>query len=414
MPATDISTPERAAAASARRTRSLVAAGIGLALAAMLAAILFFTSGGGGRAPESFVQAPGAGLPGLTPSTANLLSLSVLGGYHPATDFHLTDQNGNPVSLSRFRGKAVILSFNDDRCTDVCTLLAEDVVRADEDLGPAGRARVVFLSVNVNPFYPQVQYVRAWTEQNGLSALPNWYFATGPIPALEAIWKAYGVYVGLDQSNRTVTHGAVLEFIGPDGAVHAAADFGQNAVDVGPYSHGLGQVAIDLLPSTERVLVGGPQANPGSGTGPGLGQRAPGFRLPLLHGGEGSLSLSTLAGEPVVLNFWASTCQDCRAELGAFAQVAKEDQRIRIVGVDIADPSPSSAVSLLQQAGVTYPVVIDRSGQVAASYEVKGLPTTFYIDRSGRVVVVHPGAMTAEQLRYTLAQFFPNDTPQGG
>jgi cytochrome oxidase Cu insertion factor (SCO1/SenC/PrrC family) len=86
--------------------------------------------------------------------------------------------------LSQFRGKAVVLSFNDDRCTDVCTLLAQDIVRADQDLGRTGRSRVAFVSVNVNPFYPQVRYVKQWSDQQDLGSLPNWHFGTAPVPNL--------------------------------------------------------------------------------------------------------------------------------------------------------------------------------------------------------------------------------------
>ncbi len=397
---------------SDRRRRSLLFLATGVVLAALLAVVLSSRSGGGGG---TATVSGSNSLPGITPASANLLSLSLLpGNGRKAPDFRLTDQSGRPISLSQFRGRSVVLSFNDDQCTDVCTLLAEDVARADRYLGPSGASRVAFVSVNVNPFFPQVSAVRQWTDSNELGSVPNWYFGTGPVATLQSIWKAYGVYVGTDASTRTVTHSTLVEFIDPSGRIRATGDFGQNAVDVNPYSHGLAQAAVDYLPASQRGRVAGPQASPGGGSGGGLGQQAPPFSLPLLTGGSGSsLDLNALRGQPVVLNFWASTCQDCRAELDAFAAAAASDPKVHFVGVDVADPSPSTAAALAHQAGDHYPVVADRSGQVAARYGVSGLPTTVYIDPSGAVAVVHPGAMTAEQLRYTLAQFFPNFTPSG-
>lgn len=385
-----------------------------MVLAAILAAILGAVASGRSAGPSPLAQSPSVDLPGISPATVDLLSLSVYPKMgQPAPDFHLTDQRGQPVSLSQFRGKSVVLSFNDDRCTDVCTLLAEDIVRADQDLGPAGQKKVVFLSVNVNPFYPQVSAVRSWSDSNGLGHIANWYFGTASPSTLKSIWKAYGVYVGLDSKTKNVTHSAFMEYIGPTGTIRATGDFGQTAVDVDPYSHGMAQTAMDLFPASERTPVAGPQAAQPGGRGPGLGQTAPPFDLPSASTGGAAVSLASLRGQPVVLNFWSSTCSNCRSELAAFAQVAAADTQVRFVGVDVADPDPAAAAALARSAGVRYPVVADSGGRVAASYQVAGLPTTVYIDPAGNIAVIHPGAMTAEQLRYTLAQFFPGHTPQG-
>jgi cytochrome oxidase Cu insertion factor (SCO1/SenC/PrrC family) len=386
-------------------------------LAGLLTVVLF-SAGWGGTRPSNppggaTLNAPSPA--GITTATANLLALSPDSSpKRTAPDFHLTDQSGRPISLSQFRGEAVVLSFNDDECTDVCTLLAQDIVRADQYLGATGRSRVTFVSVNVNPFYPQVRYVKQWTGNHDLGKLANWYFATGPVPALQAIWKAYGIYVGADPKTRSVTHGAVIEFVGPSGHLEAGADFGQNAVDVDPYSHGLAQMAVDTLPRSLQTPVTGPQATASGGSGARLSEQAPDFRLPLLGTKTTILDLANLRGRPVVVNFWASTCVDCRAELAAFAQAAEQDPKISFVGVDVADPSAGTAVSLTRQAGITYPQVADTSGQVASTYQVTDLPTTVFLDGTGKVVVRHPGTLTAENLVYALGQFFPNDLSPGG
>ncbi len=395
------------------RRRSWLYLLLGLVLAGALASVLISATSSNRSTGNGLISTGPSQFPGLNPSTVNLLSLSRYPGQaKPAPDFHLTDQNGRPVSLSQFRGKSVVLSFNDDQCTDVCTLLAEDVVRADNYLGATGASRVVFLSVNVNPFYPQPEYARQWSDNNDLGNISNWFFGTGPVATLRSIWKQYGVYVGTDSATRSVTHSALIEFIGPSGTIEATADFGQTAVDVAPYSHGMAQAAIDLLPASERTPVAGPQAPNPTGTGPGLGQKAPAFSLAAVTGGAGPVTLAGLAGQPVVLNFWASTCVDCRAELAGFAKVAAAEPKIRFIGIDVGDPSSTAAESMARSAGIEYPILADTDGRVASSYKVSGLPTTVYVDPTGHIAVIHPGAMTAEQLTYTLGQFFPNYTPQ--
>lgn len=386
---------------------------IALVVAGALASVLISTIGSNRRSGNGLVATGTSQFPGINPNTVNLLSLSRYpNNTKPAPDFNLTDQYGHPVSLSQFRGRSVVLSFNDDRCTDVCTLLAEDVVRADQYLGRTGTGRVVFLSVNVNPFYPQPDAVKRWDDNNDLGQVPNWYFGTGPVPTLQKIWKDYGIYVSTDNATRNVSHSALIEFIGPEGTIQATADFGQSAVDVAPYSHGLAQAAIDMLPPSQRTPVAGPQAPNPTGTGAGLGQKAPPFSLDPIAHPSATVSLAGLAGQPVVLNFWASTCVDCRAELADLAKAAAADPKIHFIGIDVADPNPTAAASMARSASITYPILADPDGRVASDYKVAGLPTTVYIDPSGHVAVVHPGAMTAEQLTYTLGQFFPNYTPQ--
>ena len=140
------------------------------------------------------------------------------------------------------------------------------------------------------------------------------------------------------------------------------------------------------------------------GTGAGLpelavGRVAPGFSLPSLRGGQ-KVSLAGFAGHPVVLNFFASWCQNCRAELSAFAKVSSAPYgALRFVGVDTDDASPGRARSLLAAAGDNYPVGVDRNGDVATSlYLVQALPVTVFISANGRILGQAFGAQTVRGL----------------
>lgn len=127
------------------------------------------------------------------------------------------------------------------------------------------------------------------------------------------------------------------------------------------------------------------------------GVTAPHFSLPRLGGGA-PVSLATSDGRPVVVNFFASWCSDCRQELRAVATVAAAHAaQVAVIGVDTSDPDPSTAQRLLSAAGATYPVGTDRSGRVAESYRIVGIPVTYFV-LHGRVMGVAFGAQTVRSL----------------
>src|ERR1700727_22720 len=104
-----------------------------------------------------------------------------------APDFTLTDQFDRPVSLSAFRGKVVILAFNDSECTTICPLTTTAMVDAKAMLGAAG-SRVALLGIDANPTATAVKDVRAYSTVHGM--LHQWRFLTAPLPKLERVWKA--------------------------------------------------------------------------------------------------------------------------------------------------------------------------------------------------------------------------------
>ncbi len=170
-----------------------------------------------------------------------------------------------------------------------------------------------------------------------------------------------------------------------------------------------GLIAYFVTPKPSAVLnppaiASGAVAQAGS-PGAGLpkltaGRAAPGFDLENLRGGA-AVSLKASAGHPVVLNFFASWCGSCRAELGAFAHVwSSPHGQVQFVGVDTADPNPANALELLKGAGDSYPVGIDRTGSAAgAKYLVQALPVTVFIGPSGTIVGQVFGTQTASSLQ---------------
>jgi cytochrome c biogenesis protein CcmG/thiol:disulfide interchange protein DsbE len=116
------------------------------------------------------------------------------------------------------------------------------------------------------------------------------------------------------------------------------------------------------------------------------GTPAPVFSLPALGGG-GVVTLSSFRGTPVIVNFFASWCPDCRAELAAVASTARASAgKVAVVGVDSNESSVATATQLLREAHATYPVALDADAKVATTYLVDALPVTYFVDADGRVV----------------------------
>ena len=110
----------------------------------------------------------------------------------PAPGFTLTDQHGQAVSLSGFRGKVVLLTFLDPVCVTDCPLIAQEFRAAGQLLG-ADSKKVELVSVNLNPTYSQVSYIQAFDRAEGLDAVPNWHYLTSDPARLRQVWTAYGI-----------------------------------------------------------------------------------------------------------------------------------------------------------------------------------------------------------------------------
>ena len=112
----------------------------------------------------------------------------------------------------------------------------------------------------------------------------------------------------------------------------------------------------------------------------------PALELDCLGGGR-PVQLSGLTGVPTVINLWASWCEPCREELPLLAKADREyGERVRFIGIDVADAAPEAALRLAQESGVTFPQLVDRAGRTRAPLKYVGLPQTIFVDEQGRMV----------------------------
>lgn len=114
-------------------------------------------------------------------------------------------------------------------------------------------------------------------------------------------------------------------------------------------------------------------------------KEAPDFVLTLFDGER--LSLSSLRGRPVVLNFWASWCPPCKQEAPVLERGwrAYQDKGVIFLGIDVQD-TEAAARRFMETYGITFRNGPDQGNRIAPAYGITGIPETFFISRDGLLV----------------------------
>ena len=129
----------------------------------------------------------------------------------------------------------------------------------------------------------------------------------------------------------------------------------------------------------------------GTNQNPVIGEPAPDFQYQDADGQ--SVSLSDLQGKPVLINFWATRCSPCRMEMPYLQQVYTEWSGKGLVFLAINNGDSASRVGeFMQSQGFSFPVLLDTRGSITQSYNIVGLPTTFFIDKDGIIQDLKVGA----------------------
>lgn len=137
-----------------------------------------------------------------------------------------------------------------------------------------------------------------------------------------------------------------------------------------------------------------------------IGSPAPDFEVDLLDGSTFRLSEHLAAdGRPVVLNFWASWCGPCRAEMPDFDRFAQAKPGVLVVGVAV-DDAEANARAFAEELGISYTLGIDEDGTIGRHYPYLGLPATWVIGPDGTLRREVIGQVTFEALNEIVAQEF--------
>jgi len=129
------------------------------------------------------------------------------------------------------------------------------------------------------------------------------------------------------------------------------------------------------------------------------GQPAPDFALKSATGEN--MRLSEYRGDVVMINFWATWCGPCRQEMPLLDEMYARYQRVgfNLLGVNIDDDS-RRAMKMIDELGVSFPVLFDSRKEVSKLYEVEAMPVTVLVDREGRVRHVHHGYKPGYEQKY--------------
>ncbi len=322
------------------------------------------------------------------------LGLAEAGGkYVPFPDFNLVDQNGRPVDRSALAGHDVVLAAFHTTCHETCPLYTGLFLQLQRSL-PAG---TVLVEVTTDPLNDTPSAMRAYASAVGA----NWTFLTGPAGAVGRFWQPLQVQISSsDQHISTLAlidrHGflrAVYRGIPNVRSVPVELLLRMSPAGLAELGHGDGWGAPQVLDALRTIT--GQEARSAGGGG-----QAPAFSLAGLAGGQ--VSLAAFAGHPVVLNFWATYCPPCRAELPAMATAVKAAPGVQLVLVNERDDS-AAAAKLLSQLGISAPVAIDGDGKAGALYGVTALPTTVFIRADGTIEGTYLGATDGAALAPHLA-----------
>lgn len=121
------------------------------------------------------------------------------------------------------------------------------------------------------------------------------------------------------------------------------------------------------------------------------GVQAPTFELPTVDGK--TVALAGLKGKVVFLNFWATWCPPCREEMPSMERLHQEfkDQGLAVLAVNIQE-SPKQVARFMKDFRLSFPALLDSDMKVTGLYQVRGLPSTYLVDRNGQVVGQAVGA----------------------
>ena len=156
------------------------------------------------------------------------------------------------------------------------------------------------------------------------------------------------------------------------------------------------------------LLAFGFTTDPNKVPSPLMGKPAPDFQVYELNGGQ-KFSLNEFKGMPIVLNFWASWCAECRTEAvileDFFQKYGENNKQLVMIGIAIQD-SPKNAKAFASHFGKTYLLGLDdEAGNIALDYGIYGVPETFFIDPEGNIFHKTIGMVTKELMEQKFKPF---------
>lgn len=325
------------------------------------------------------------------------LGLGELSGkFVPMSNFELTDQSGHPVTLSTIAGKDVVIAAFHTSCHETCPLYSAIFLQ----LAKRVTSSTLLLEVTTDPGTDTPGVLTDYAKR----IAANWTFATGTSDQLAAFWKPFGVELATGDTHTSTL--ALLDRHGYVRLIHRGVP--QVGGEIPPSlvtdlsapglqklsSGGDGWGTPDVL--RELLAIAGPQG-PGPTT---AGGKAPSFTLATTEGGK--LSLADLGGKPLVINFWASYCPPCKAEMPLLQQGVGAQPGVRLVLINEGD-GVQSARAFLSAVGIRQQSLLDADLAAGRAYGVTALPLTVFVKADGTIAGRHVGQLDERVLSAELS-----------
>jgi len=346
--------------------------GLALAIGIGIGAVIAVTSSSGAPAtPVADTSTPAEANPRLDPGTP-LNSV--------APGFTLTDQFGKRVSLRAFRGKVVVLSFNDPECTTICPLTTTALLHAKELLGPAA-SRVQLLGIGANPEATEVKWVHDYSQAHRM--LHKWDFLTGSLKQLRPVWHDYGI-------EAAVVHG-LIDHTPATYVIDTRGRLSRLYMAQMSYSS-VNQLGYEIAQSVSALLPGHPPLRGGQSLGT-ISLLGPRTKVTLPRAGGGTVRLGPGTGPHLLVFFdsWDSEVTNLRTALEGLNRYAAEGSgpgHPPLVAIDEAtvEPAPDALPRFLANLPnpLRYPVAIDTSGRFADGYRVQDSPWLELVSGAGK------------------------------
>ncbi|MHB1501739.1 MAG: redoxin domain-containing protein [Candidatus Dormibacteria bacterium] len=347
----------------------------------------------------------------------------------PETTF--VDQGGKAVRLSDYRGKVVVLASFLTECQETCPLVDAallDLRRMLELHGLGGQVQILEATQDPAQDTPALlsRYRRYF-------ALP-WPLLTGATSAVDSFWAQLGVppvralpwdgpaptnmFTGRQEPYNLI-HDSVVEVINPQGYIvtqmqsQPTLSTATVPTTIYKYLDAMGRSELrtggawtpqTLYQAVVPLLQQERQVNAFPRTGEALpGKPAPNFTLPSTAGAP--VTLSSLRGHPVMLDFWASWCTNCKADMGLIAAAARRysSRGLRVLLVN-DQQSATTARRFLGGIGVKLPTLLDGQGRVTQAYGLPGLPVAVFVKPDGEISSLVLGQLQAGQLQSAIGK----------
>ena len=310
--------------------------------------------------------------------------------------FQLQDQSGKTIDNASVRGDDLVIAAFNTSCHQTCPLYTALFFQLARHL-PDG---VRLLEVTTDPANDTASALHTYAR----SINASWTFGTGTREQLDAFWKPFGV----DLASGDV-HTSTLALVDRHGYVRlvyrGVPDVGHNvppALITQLSAAGLGELASggDGWGSGEvlqaLLTITGPEQPSSTSTG---GQ-APAFSLKATDGSI--VSLSDLSGKVLVINFWATYCPPCRAEMPMLVRVVGASANTPLVLIDEGDSS-DAARGFLNALGITRQALLDSDLSVGHQYGAIAYPTTVFVRPDGTIAARQVGQLDERVLAAELA-----------